>query len=225
MLVEEVRKESCRQIPLLLWSHAFRSARYPILVFNSNWNKMDLCRQTHGSVSTEPRPFSHEKGGIIRSSLEDFHEQDTSTSIQRKIFSPPFWATLGYAHRGYQCRRNRSWNTLVYQDPFHRFQPWTINVIAYETDLIDSAQWKRVCVHSRYFSNLNFNHVCVALDLQIARVLLFRELGCYVNGHVSCDHVCFSFHSALIFCGRWITISISWIRLRESLAFSFRFLH
>lgn len=55
-----------------------------------------------------------------------------------RFFSPPFWATLGYAHRGYQCRRNRSWNTLVYQDPFHRFQPWTINVIAYETDLIDA---------------------------------------------------------------------------------------
>lgn len=99
---------------------------------------MDLCRQTHGSVSTEPRPFSHEKGGIIRSSLEDFHARYIDFYSTEDFFPPPFWATLGYAHRGYQCRRNRSWNTLVYQDPFHRFQPWTINVIAYETDLIDA---------------------------------------------------------------------------------------
>lgn len=90
----------------------------------------------------------------------------------------------------YQCRRNRSWNTLVYHEPFTAFSR-NDKCYSNETDLIDVTAAKSAnetnlvrslhCVRTRYSKLLGrvwiWIGACTGLGLgQIARVPLFREL-------------------------------------------------
>lgn len=90
----------------------------------------------------------------------------------------------------YQCRRNRSWNTLVYHEPFTAFSR-NDKCYSNETDLIDVTAAKSAnetnlvrslhCVRTRYSKLLGrvwiWIGACTGLGRgQIARVPLFREL-------------------------------------------------
>lgn len=142
-------------------------------------------------------PFSHErkdKGNTTLLSKISTRDQERAYSMEDFFF---FFQDRLRSPSRYQCRRNRSWNTLVYHEPMP-FTAFSRNDKCYtnETDLIDvtaakSANETNLTGPSTPATSYIFDipnswtririsivfRVYIALDRgQIARVLLFREL-------------------------------------------------